>query len=650
MRANPLNKDWLGAPHRVDCRRIHTYNTLGGEKAVRLLMSTLVMLAMVTGMRSFLAHDNMQTHPSSLCVASTILGRLDHWAAMAPDRIAFRHIDDDSEQTISFKALRSRVSAFADVLLDTPEPRSPVLLMLPAGLDFIAAFLGCLAAGRLAVPVPRPRNARQVHATSAIAASAQPGLAIVDAALLDRAGKWFGNDCVLSRLEWLAATDVRHGTDAPPLSQAFAVSATETAYLQYTSGSTGRPQGVQISHGNIMANAMDIAAAMAVDASTISCSWLPHFHDMGLLAGILVPVYAGSSSILMSPMRFLARPRSWLETISTFGVHISGAPNFAYDLCASRLSPEARRGLDLSSWRLAFCGAEPVQARTMRTFATTFEDCGLRADALYPCYGLAEATLLVAGRHWRDDGAVDFNATSMAQGRAVTSQPGDKARTLVSCGRWAPQSSVAIVDEGGRACTEGQVGEIWVSGPGVAKGYHHDPVRSAEAFGWTCDGRDGSFLRTGDLGFVHRGELFIAGRAKDLIIVAGRNLHPSDLEETARRSAPELASCAIAAFGVQHDGEEEHLVMLVERPPRAGTDQSALLDAIRDAITQSCDVAPQVVMFVRHGTLPRTTSGKLKRREIQAGYLCGDFTTADQASEKAETASLSPPSNPPHQP
>jgi acyl-CoA synthetase (AMP-forming)/AMP-acid ligase II len=554
---------------------------------------------------------------------ATIIDSLLRWADTDPERTAFHVVDGDNCSSLTYAALRRRVARLARTLAFQPNPDAPVLLIFPTGLDFIVAFLACLASGRPAVPVAPPRNARQARATGVVAASARPTLALADAETIARCENWITTDPVLADLEWLSIDDLSSTFDDTP--EPLGISPLpRLAYLQYTSGSTGNPQGVEISHANVMANAVDIAAAFELDPAMVSCSWLPHYHDMGLLAGVLVPLATGMTCVLISPMTFLMRPRSWFEAIDRFRVDVSGGPNFALDLCVSRIPEAARAGLDLSSLRLVFCGAEPVQAATLQRFADAFSPAGLSTAALYPCYGLAEATLWVAGRRSGLDGVASFERRLLDRGEALPSADGPGARRLVSCGAWRAPTEVRIVSEAGAPLPDGRLGEIWIAGPGVAGAYYRNPERSAEVFGWSTDGSPRHFMRTGDIGFVHQGELFIAGRLKDVIVVAGRNLHAVDVEEAVRREAPEFGATAIVAFGLEQE-ERETLHVLVERPPKYDGDAHRVFDKVRTALTAEFDVGPHTLVLVRHGSLPRTTSGKLRRRECRERFVRGDF-------------------------
>ena len=543
-----------------------------------------------------------------------------------PEKIAYRFIEPEGEQTLSYAQLIAWVDNLAATLSDQDlaGQNATALLVLPAGLEFIATFLACLSAQVLVVPVPAPRNARQVAALSAIAQSAKPRIILTQGTLMERWSPWFDAAPMLRDIPWFDIDDVPRSmpvTEALP--SAFRQ---DVAYLQYTSGSTSAPKGARISHANLAANLTDITAAFRIDGHSVICSWLPHFHDMGLVGGILTPLYNGASCILMSPLTFLTRPRIWFETITRYKVDISGGPNFAYALCQSRIKPDDLTGLDLSNWKLAFSGAEPVQASSLTGFADAFAGCGFNADALFPCYGLAEATLFVSGRLQGIQGALTLNTAALAANKAIPAAQEDSPTagiSMVSCGPWRGTTDVQIVQADCLPAPAGHVGEIWIAGDGVSDGYHDNPKATAVTFGHTLPGRSERYLRTGDMGFVHNGELFVVGRLKDVIVVGGKNFHASDLEQTARQQSSHIQDAALVAIGVPSDQGTEEIHLLIERMRKHYDDEESLATRIIQAIVEQFDVAVMKVHFTKHGALPRTTSGKLKRVECKAAYLEG---------------------------
>jgi len=417
------------------------------------------------------------------------------------------------------------------------------------------------------------------------------------------------------------------------------------ALIQYTSGSTAEPKGVMISHGNLLHNSAYINRVFALIPDSVTVTWLPAFHDMGLTNGIIQPVYKGRPCFLMPPVSFLMRPIRWLQAISRYKATISGGPNFAYELCARRVTPEQRSTLDLSRWDVAYNGAEPVRADTMKQFTATFASCGFRPSAFHPCYGLAEATLLVSGGSLRDEMFRGIHVAALEQNRVVeASEQHQNVRTLVSSGHAMFDTKIVIVHpELLTTCAPHEVGEIWVSGPSVTQGYWNRPEETER----TCrayrkDTGEGPYLRTGDLGFIKDGELFVTGRLKDLIIISGRKLYPHDIELTVERSHPALRPACCAAFSVDGSSEEQ-LVIAAEIEPRyqpaapnapdgearshpkgrLPLDVEAVVRAIRRAVAEEHDVRVHTVVLLRAGRILKTTSGKVQRHACQAAFLKG---------------------------
>ncbi|HVR98103.1 MAG TPA: fatty acyl-AMP ligase, partial [Thermoanaerobaculia bacterium] len=475
----------------------------------------------------------------SIPALTTALGQR---AERTPDRTAYIFLADGEEEQdrLTYSALDARARAIAAVLGRSFAPGERVLLLYPPGLDFIAAFFGCLYTGLIAVPAYPPRSPRMMPRLLAILADAQPAAALASAAALQRVRGWLERTPEAAGLPWLATDEI---DPAPAGWEPAAPAGDAVAFLQYTSGSTSTPKGVMVTHDNLLHNQVLIRDACGHSEQSVFVSWLPPYHDLGLIGNLLQSTFVGGSCVLMAPTAFLQRPARWLEAVSRYGATTSGGPNFAWDLCVRKVSPEQRRDLDLSRWEVAFNGAEPVRAETLAAFSATFAGCGFRPGAFYPCYGLAEATLMVSGGRPGEERAV--------------------RRQRVSCGPALAGQELAIVDPAtGERRGAGEVGEIWLAGPSVVAGYWRRPEETAAAFGARLKDGSGPFLRTGDLGFLEDGELFIAGRLKDLIILRGRNHYPQDIEATAMASHPELGGGLAAAFPVERDGEERLVVVL----------------------------------------------------------------------------------------
>jgi natural product biosynthesis luciferase-like monooxygenase protein/amino acid adenylation domain-containing protein/FkbM family methyltransferase len=543
-------------------------------------------------------------------------------ASETPGRTACVFLPDgEVEQArLTYAELDARARTIAAALQRRGAAGERALLLYPPGLDFVAAFFGCFYAGAVAVPAYPPRSGREQPRLRSILEDAKPSFALAPAPVAARL------DDLAAELPGLEQAE-RLMTDDLPLSLAEeweepCLGPADLAFLQYTSGSTSEPKGVMVSHGNLMANEEAIRAACDHDERSTFVSWLPIYHDMGLIGAVLQPLYVGAFCVLMPPLAFLQQPVRWLRAISRYRACTSGAPDFAYELCARKIPPEQREGLDLSSWRIAFNGAEPVRAGTLERFAAAFAPHGFRPEAFFPCYGLAEATLLVTGEA---GSAPDVRAFQGLDGErpVAVEESAERARRLVSCG--PPRQEVAIADpETGAERAAGEVGEIWVSGPSVAHGYWGRPEESEKTFHARLAGRPGpGFLRTGDLGFLLDGRLFVTGRLKDLILVRGRNLYPQDLELTVQTSHPALAGVG-AAFAVE-EGEAERVVAVQEIDPRRVSEAGEALESARRAVAEEHEAALHALVLVRPGAVPRTTSGKVQRRLCRRMFLEGSL-------------------------
>jgi acyl-CoA synthetase (AMP-forming)/AMP-acid ligase II len=558
----------------------------------------------------------------------------------------------EDQSDLSFAGLDLRARAIGAALQRLGAGGQRALLLYPPGVEFVAAFFGCLYAGVVAVPAYPPRSARTLPRLLEIARDARPAVALTTTELKTAIGGLATQVPELSALRLVATNEV-------PLEQADAwsdpgASASTMAFLQYTSGSTAAPKGVMVTHGNLLHNEEMIRQAFGQTADSVIVGWLPLYHDMGLIGNVMQPLYLGARCVLMSPIGFLQSPKRWLAAITRYRATTSGGPNFAYDLCVRKISAVDRADLDLSTWDTAFNGAEPVRAETMARFAEAFGGCGFQAKAFFPCYGLAEATLFVSGGSGA--GAVRgaprmaaFDRGLLEAGEARPLPADDPAsRVLVSCGRaWLGQDLAIVDPETLRRSDDGKVGEIWVRGPSVAQGYWHRPVESAETFDGRLaeaaagpagareggEGEHGSapFLRTGDFGFLDGGELFVTGRLKDLIIIRGRNLYPQDIELTVERSHPALRPGCGAAFSIEL-GNEERLVVVHEHERTANDSPldpgsvEAIADAVRQAVAEQHEAQVQQVVLLRAGTIPKTSSGKIQRRACRAALLAGRLT------------------------
>lgn len=510
------------------------------------------------------------------------------------------------------------------------------LLLYPPGLEFIAAFFGALYAGVIAIPAYPPLPARVSRALpklAHLASDADVRVILTSTPLKNTIESALTKSTAFHELRCLA-TDAIEGP-APEYSVPD-VDPNAVAVLQYTSGSTAQPRGVKLSHANLVHNSARIYDRFRHSSNSVGVSWLPPYHDMGLIGGVLQPVFGGFPLTLLSPFAFLQRPFRWLQAISNVRASGSGGPNFAYDLCVRKITAEQRASLDLSSWQVAFSGAEPVRAETIRRFTEAFAPCGFRPTSFYPCYGLAEATLLVSGGTLGEPPLCrSFLVSGLQQRRAAAADyVSPEARELVGLGRSIAEQPIVIVDPESRTrCPEGGIGEIWVSGQSVAKGYWKRPEESSRIFHASLvDTGEGPFLRTGDLGFLWQGQLFVTGRMQDLIVIRGRNHFAEDIEITVQESHAAIRPSSSAAFSADLDGREQ-LITMVETDPRSGIEPTEVETAIRCSVSEVHGLAIHSVVFLAPGLIPKTTSGKVQRHLCRAEFVKGMERTPSIADQ-----------------
>ncbi|MQU57095.1 amino acid adenylation domain-containing protein [Pseudomonas helleri] len=578
----------------------------------------------------------------------TLAQALQQRAARTPDRLALRFLGDDqsASQVLTYADLDLRARTFAAALQANAAVGDRAVLLLPSGPDYVAAFFACLYAGVIAVPAYPPESSRRHHQERllSILSDAEPRVLLTSSHLRES----------LLALPELTCADAPAllcvDSLEPSLAQGWqpvVLQADDIAFLQYTSGSTAMPKGVQVTHGNLVANELLIRRGFGIDLNPddVIVSWLPLYHDMGLIGGLLQPIFSGVPCILMSPAYFLTRPLRWLEAISEYGGTISGGPDFAYRLCSERVSENALAGLDLSRWRVAYSGSEPIRQDTLDRFAEKFAPCGFDSASYFASYGLAEATLFVAGGQ-RGQGipALNLNELELANNRIV---PGDGC-AVMSCGTQQPQHAVQIVDPHSfEPLADNRVGEVWACGPSIAHGYWRNPHASAQTF---VAHQGATWLRTGDLGFIHEGQLYITGRLKDLLIVRGHNLYPQDIEATIEREVEVVRKGRVAAFAVNVKGEEGiGIAAEISRSVQKIMPANALITAIRQAVAEACQQAPSVVVLLNPGALPKTSSGKLQRSACRSRLADGSLDSYAQfPSDDAQTINHDP-AQPAHQ-
>ncbi|MGZ5787890.1 MAG: condensation domain-containing protein, partial [Burkholderiaceae bacterium] len=558
----------------------------------------------------------------------TFVDLLSYRASIQPDVLAFRFLSYSATgieaDTITFKALDSRARQIAKQLLIKCQPGDRALMLYPSGIDFIAAYFGCLYAGVIAVPGYPPKRNQKLGRLKSLVQNCQAKVAMTDLQTQLIAEPQFDEVDELKSLAWVI-TDTAGFNSAEDVGLP-QVQADDIAFLQYTSGSTGDPKGVMVTHANLMANSRSIYTAMEHGPDTVFVGWLPLFHDMGLIGNVLQPIYAGIPSTLMAPASFLQRPMRWLEAISKYKATTSGGPNFSYDLCVDSIKDEDLVQLDLRSWTIAFNGAEPIRPETLRTFSDKFSRCGFDPASHYACYGMAETTLLITGAEpGKGTRTTHFDENQLQQKRAVmvdgNTAPGHE---LVSCGNARCEQGVVIVNPDTMLrCAEGEVGEVWAHGDSNAKGYWQRQDATATTFAaYISDTKEGPYLRTGDLGFVHQGELYIAGRLKDVVIIRGMNHYPQDIELTAFESHEAFMPNGAAVFTVEEKGQEQLVIVLEIRRTYLRTfDPEALARAIQQAVVLQHELQVRSIVFIKPGQLPKTSSGKVQRQRCKQQFL-----------------------------
>lgn len=595
--------------------------------------------------------------------SQNLVDLLSQRAQNTPEHTAYIFLKNGEEdaKSLTYAELELRAKVIAAYLQQNLEAGERVLLCYPSGLEYIAAFFGCLYAGMLAVPLYPPHSRRVDERLQSVSRDAHPAIALTSTKVYAKMHS-ADNRLKLEQFPWIATehlhTDAAHRELAEQWKKPF-LSDSSLAYLQYTSGSTSTPKGVMVSHGNLLYNLRDTYENLNPKPDDVMISWLPLFHDMGLIFSILYPLYTGIQGVFMPPTAFIESPSRWLKAISRYkGTH-SAAPNFAYEYCLDKIPPAERAQLDLRSWRCAVTGAEPVRADTINRFIEGFADANFSINTFSPGYGLAEATLLVTAiPEGEKPNLCRFNQAALENRRVIAEDHGvaeesSSSPILVSCGTPTLETRVVIADpETMSPCTSNEIGEIWVGGPTVAKGYWQNEEATAEIFrAYLSNSGEGPFLRTGDLGFLHDGQLFVTGRLKDLIIVRGRNHYPQDIELTASRCHAALHVDRTIAVAVKLEdqptrqtsanrySEQERLVVVLEvdRSAIRSINSDQVIWDIRKAISEQHEIQPYAIVLVKPGNLPKTTSGKSRRRACGEQYLnrqlailaewCADYTT-----------------------
>ncbi|AFZ35711.1 Long-chain-fatty-acid--CoA ligase [Stanieria cyanosphaera PCC 7437] len=560
---------------------------------------------------------------------SNLVDLLNYRALDRPNQIAYRFLKDSKTESalLTYAELDCQAKAIAAKLQSLVPAGSRALLVYSydAGLEFIAAFFGCLYAEVIAVTTTPPRHGKEIAKLQqrAIASGATIVLTTKDFLTL------FESQLEHTGFNCLATDDLTNDLAQDWMQPK--INEDTLAFLQYTSGSTGIPKGVMVTHGNILCNEEMIKQAFQHTKDTVVVGWLPMYHDMGLIGNVLQPVYLGTESILMSPIALSQQPLNWLKAITQYQATTSGGPNFAYDLLCLRATEEQLAELDLSSWQVAFSGAEPVRAETIERFSSIFAACGFRSKAFYPCYGMAETTLFVSGGLQTAPPQIKYvDGIALAQNRVMEVTPEQSGvRAIVGCGKnWLDTEIIIVNPESLTKCSDKQVGEIWVSGSGIGKGYWEQPEETQQTFQAYLATGEGPFLRTGDLGFFQDGELYITGRLKEVMIFWGRYCYPQHVERTVQESHPAFRLNCGAAFAVE-TGTAEKLVIVqeIERSYLRNLNAEELVNTICQAVGKEHEVEVSAIALIKTGSIPKTSSGKIQRRLCQTMFLKSSLNT-----------------------
>lgn len=537
--------------------------------------------------------------------------------------------DGESESSsLTYQQLDQQARAIASRLQSLGLSGERALLLYPPGLDFITGFFGCLYAGVIAIPAYPPRRNHHMSRLESIITDAQATVILSTAYIYEQ---WFANFSQKTVLHWLTSDNI--SSDFAENWHEPTLTSDTLAFLQYTSGSTGKPKGVMVSHDNILCNSTDLDLGWEHTSDSVIVTWLPTFHDMGLIYGVIQPVYKGIPCYMMAPMSFLQRPIHWLKAISRYQATHSGAPNFAYELCVNKITSEQIATLNLSSWRMALNGAEPVRADVLKRFAQTFKPSGFELAAFCPGYGLAEATLKVSAVRQKDlPTFYEVEAELLEQNRVVEATNQENVRTLVGCGYSEIDTKIAIVNpQSMTICASDEVGEIWVSGSTVPQGYWRRDEETKQVFqAYISDTGEGPFLRTGDLGFLRAGELFVTGRIKDLVIIRGRNYYPQDIEQTAQQSHSSLKLDSNAAFTIEINNQEQLVIACeVERTELRKLNVNEVVQAICKAVSEQHELQVYAVALLKPGQIPKTSSGKIQRQTCRTKFLENSLSLVD---------------------
>lgn len=564
---------------------------------------------------------------------TTVVDLLNERSKSNPERVAFSYQDGDKETALTYRELATRSKTLAASISMFTKPGDRVALLHASGLEFIISFFACLYSRTVVVPVELPKPSetliKQQHAVRATGAK----VILTSRAVLDYVTTMLDEEEELSLLHWITVDELN---EIPFISRD--VEKHEAAFIQFTSGTTSQSKGVIITHDNLMHNVENVSRKFALTEQDTAVIWLPLYHNLGLIGGVLAPLYAGFPVHLISPQEILRRPALWLEMITAKRATVSGAPNFAYDLCLAHVKPEESEAIDLSSWEIAFCGAEPVRNRTIDGFVRKFSPYGFKRSSFYPCYGLAESTLIVSGGARNCDPFIlHCEAASLEQNQVIEVPASTEARTLVSCGSSVDDQDIVIV-EGGTLTEqpENTVGEIWLRSRSIAPGYLNDERRTVETFEQALANGDGGYMRTGDTGFLREGQLYIVGRIKNLLIIRGKNFYANDLEAYIQGFYSGFLAAAV--FSIEK-GDEERVIVLQEiEGVLTFSEQESIVQDIRQGLARNYGFTPYEIVLVNSNSLPKTVSGKVKHYDCKHQYITGVLSIFNHEKSQGETS------------
>jgi len=572
---------------------------------------------------------------------NNIIKLLDYYATNTPDKIAYTYLEDDQEHSsISYEDLYKNIYKLATQLGEYKDQRA--ILLFPSGIDYVVAFFACLLAKVIAVPAYPPTNNRNIGRINSIIINSRASILLSNGNVYNKLTKISDFD-TSSIKRVLTDVDLDINDEfIPPV-----ISPNDIAFLQYTSGSIADPKGVVLTHSNIMHNMHRIKSYFNTGKNTTFISWLPLYHDMGLIGTIIHPVYLGGSCVFMSPQSFLQKPIRWIKAISDYKGTITGAPNFAYEYCVQKIDMTKYSNINLQSLSVAFNGAEAVHKATLEKFIDKFKEYGFVKESFLPCYGMAESTLFIVGSTSYSLIPLDTEAYINNEIKVVDT---NSDTNLIGYIIDHSDQEILIVDPGScQICDEATVGEIWLQSASVGQGYWEKPQSTLHTFQAVTDCGSGPFMRTGDLGFKYKNSLYVTGRLKDVILIHGQNFYPQDIEYTAIDASKELVSNSCAAFSISSN-EEESLIVLIERPRELKSDFESICKTIRSEISNKFGIQPKEVIFSKLGDIPKTSSGKIKHQACRERYLSDslniiykdDITCneADKESASSENISL----------